>query len=66
MAWARPDVIRCAIVLDKHPRVLDFYWRQMKAIGYLGSIDKTFGASATTRNWNTITTIVNVLKSTEL
>jgi uncharacterized protein (DUF1697 family) len=42
------------------------YRRQMKAIGYLGSIDKIFGVAATTRNWNTIATIVNVLKSTKL
>ncbi|MGA8231368.1 MAG: DUF1697 domain-containing protein [Candidatus Acidiferrales bacterium] len=42
------------------------YRREMKAIGYLGSIDKIFGVSATTRNWNTITTIINVLKSREL
>jgi uncharacterized protein (DUF1697 family) len=37
------------------------YRRQMKAIGYLSAIDKIFGTSATTRNWNTITTIINVL-----
>lgn len=41
------------------------YRRQMKAISLLGSIDKIFGVSATTRNWNTITTIVDVLKSGE-
>jgi len=39
------------------------YRRQMKAIGYLGAIDKVFGVRATTRNWNTITTIVKVLRS---
>ena len=37
------------------------YRREMKAIGYLGSIDKIFGVSATTRGWNTITTICKVL-----
>ena len=35
--------------------------RQMKAVGYLGSIDRLFGVPATTRNWNTITAIANVL-----
>ena len=39
------------------------YRRQMKAVSYLGSIDKLFGAPATTRNWNTITTILKVLRS---
>ena len=34
----------------------------MKTIGYLGQIDKLFGEPATTRNWNTITTIVRTLK----
>ena len=34
--------------------VIGEYRRQMKAIGYLGMLDKVFGAPATTRNWNTI------------
>lgn len=38
------------------------YRRQMKAIGYLGRIDKVFGAKATTRNWTTILAVVKVLK----
>jgi hypothetical protein len=33
----------------------------MKAIGYLGQIDRLFGVPATTRNWNTITMIAKVL-----
>ncbi len=37
------------------------YRRQMKAISYLGAIDRLFGATATTRNWNTITAIIKVL-----
>jgi len=39
------------------------YRRHMKAIGYLGSIDRIFGVPATTRNWNTITAIVGVLRT---
>lgn len=39
------------------------YRRQMKAISYLGAIDKLFGVRATTRNWNTIATIIKVLGS---
>jgi uncharacterized protein (DUF1697 family) len=38
------------------------YRRHMKTIGYLGRIDKLFGAPATTRNWNTIAAIVRILK----
>jgi uncharacterized protein (DUF1697 family) len=37
------------------------YRRQMKAIGYLGTLDRLFGVPATTRNWNTITAIARVL-----
>jgi hypothetical protein len=33
----------------------------MKAIGYLGEIDRFFGTPATTRNWNTIAAIGKVL-----
>ena len=42
--------------------VCGMYRRQMKAIGYLGQIDKLFGVPATTRNWNTITAIVRILE----
>jgi uncharacterized protein (DUF1697 family) len=38
------------------------YRRHMKTIGYLGRIDKLFGAAATTRNWNTIQSIIRVLE----
>lgn len=43
--------------------VLGFYRRQMRAISYLSQLDKRLGASATTRNWNTINFIVKVLKA---
>ncbi len=39
------------------------YRRHLKTIGYLGQIDKLFGVRATTRNWNTISAIVRILKS---
>jgi uncharacterized protein (DUF1697 family) len=42
--------------------VFGMYRRDMKTIGYLGQIDKLFGGAATTRNWNTITMIVRILK----
>jgi uncharacterized protein (DUF1697 family) len=41
--------------------VLGLYRRQMKAIGYLGTLDRLFGVPATTRNWNTFTAIARVL-----
>jgi uncharacterized protein (DUF1697 family) len=45
--------------------VFGMYRRHMKTIGYLGQLDKLFGAQATTRNWNTIVTIVRILKGEE-
>ena len=42
--------------------VFGMYRRHMKTIGYLGQIDKLYGAPATTRNWNTIMAIVRILK----
>jgi hypothetical protein len=35
----------------------------MKTIGYLGQIDKLFGAPATTRSWNTILSVLRILKA---
>lgn len=43
--------------------VLGLYRREMKAIGYLGRIEKLLGVPATTRSWNTIEKVVNILKS---
>lgn len=42
--------------------VLGIYRRHMKTIGYLGQLDKIFGAPAITRHWNTILAIVQILK----
>jgi len=41
--------------------VFGMYRRQMKAIGYLGMLDRIFGVPATTRNWNTVAAIAKVL-----
>ena len=41
--------------------VLGLYRRQMKAISYLGKIEKKIGVAATTRNWNTIQKVVQIL-----
>jgi uncharacterized protein (DUF1697 family) len=41
--------------------VFGVYRRHMKVIGYLGTLDRLFGAPATTRNWNTMTAIAKAL-----
>lgn len=41
--------------------VFGVYRRQMKAISYLGTLDRLFGVPVTTRNWNTMTAIARVL-----
>ena len=41
--------------------VLGLYRRQMKAISYLGKIEKLLGVPVTTRNWNTIEKVVKIL-----
>lgn len=42
--------------------VFGMYRRHMKTIGYLGQVDKLFGAPATTRNWNTMMSVIRLLK----
>jgi hypothetical protein len=42
--------------------VFGVYRRHMKVIGYLGSLDRLFGAPATTRNWNTLAAVASVLE----
>ena len=41
--------------------VLGLYRRQMKAIGYLGKIEKLLDVPVTTRNWNTLEKVVKLL-----
>ena len=43
--------------------VFGVYRRDMKVIRYLGKLDEIFGVRATTRNWNTLTTITKVLNA---
>ncbi|MDQ3996899.1 MAG: DUF1697 domain-containing protein [Gemmatimonadota bacterium] len=50
------------VIASKNRFVFGVYRRHMKTIGYLGQLDKLFGAPVTTRNWNTIDAIVRVLK----
>lgn len=53
------------VIASKNRFVFGEYRRHMKTIGYLGQIDKLFGVPATTRNWNTILSIVRILKGPE-
>jgi hypothetical protein len=41
--------------------VFGVYRRHMKAISYLGTLDRLFAVPVTTRNWNTITAIARAL-----
>jgi hypothetical protein len=50
------------VIASKNRFVFGVYRRHMKTIRYLGQIDKLFGVTATTRNWNTIVAIVRILK----
>jgi uncharacterized protein (DUF1697 family) len=50
------------VIGSKQRFVFGEYRRHMKTIGYLGQIDKLFGAPATTRSWSTMLTIVKILK----
>jgi uncharacterized protein (DUF1697 family) len=43
--------------------VIGLHRREMKAISYLGHLEKIFGVPATTRNWNTMLAIARVLEA---
>jgi len=43
--------------------ILGLYHRQMKAISYLGKIEKLLAVPLTTRNWNTIEKVAKALSS---
>jgi uncharacterized protein (DUF1697 family) len=51
------------VIASNNRFVFGVYRRHMKAIGYLGRIDKLFGVPATTRNWSTILAVVRTLKA---
>jgi len=53
------------IIGSKNRLVYGVYRRHMKTIGYLSEIDELFGASATTRSWSTIVSVLRILKSHE-
>jgi len=49
------------IIATRDRFVLGLYRRQMKAITYLGKIEKILGVATTTRNWNTIKKVAKIL-----
>jgi uncharacterized protein (DUF1697 family) len=60
-----PDSGRwCVRVLAHEPRfVLGIHRREMKAILYLGHLEKALGVPITTRSWTTIQALVRILAS---
>jgi uncharacterized protein (DUF1697 family) len=50
------------ILARKHRFLVGVYRRRMRVIGYLGMLDRLLGVAVTTRNWNTITSVIKVLQ----
>ena len=50
------------IMGSKDRFVFGEYRPHMKTIDYLGQLDELFGAPATTRNWNTILSVLRILR----
>ena len=57
------DLHVAALVAHLQLAVEAEYRHHMKTIGYLGQIDRLFGAPATTRSWNTILSVLRILRS---
>jgi hypothetical protein len=53
------------IIGSRNRFVFGVYRRHMRTIGYLGQIDELFGAPATTRSWNTMLSVLRILKACE-
>jgi uncharacterized protein (DUF1697 family) len=50
------------IIAIQNQFVLGLYLREIKAIGYLGKVEKLLGVPVTTRNWNTIEKVATILR----
>ena len=50
------------VIAIQNKFVVGLYRRQMKAISYLGKIEKLLGVPATNRNWNTIQKVAKILE----
>jgi uncharacterized protein (DUF1697 family) len=51
------------IIAIENRFVLGLYRRQMKAISYLGKVEKLLGVPATNRSWNTIQKVAKILEA---
>ena len=56
-----PDEWMLKIIAIENRFVLGLYRREMKAISYLGRLEKLLGIPATNRNWNTIQKVAQIL-----
>ena len=56
-----PDDWLLKVIAIENRFVFGLYRRQMKAITYLGKVEKLIGVPATTRNWNTIQKVAKIL-----
>ena len=56
-----PDDWLLKVIEIRQRFVLGVYRRHMKAIGYLGRIEKLLGVPRTNRNWNTIVKVAEIL-----
>ncbi|MGO9302139.1 MAG: DUF1697 domain-containing protein [Candidatus Korobacteraceae bacterium] len=52
------------IIGSKDRLLFGVYRRRMRTIAFLGQIDGLFGASATTRSWSTVLSVLRILKAT--
>ena len=53
------------IIGSRNHLVFGVYRRHMRTIGYLGQIDKLFGAPSTTRSWSTMLSVLRIVKDCE-
>jgi uncharacterized protein (DUF1697 family) len=51
------------IIAIENRFVFGLYRREMKAISYLGKVEKLLGVPATNRNWNTIQKVAKILEA---
>jgi uncharacterized protein (DUF1697 family) len=51
------------IIAIQNKFVIGLYRRQMKAISYLGKMEKLLGVPATNRSWNTILKVAKILET---
>ena len=53
------------VIAIRNQLVLGIYRREMKAISFLGKLEKLLGVPATNRSWNTMERVIKVLRDTK-